>query len=244
MNPNILRYCTCILFYILTASGCTTTVPIVKKPAPIPSLPEQIQAQLPQDYHIQPGNKLTIKFIDYPELNETILVRPDGRFSIQFAHEIMAANKTPAELTDEIVTKVGSEVEELDKSRVAVIMNSFTPEKIYVGGEVTEPQLIDLEQKKTALQAIFQARGFTKEGRISEVILIRRQADYTPIAMSLNLSDALDGTNMSQDILLMPNDIIFVPKTQIADINQWIEKYIRKMMPLQTMTSFSYDFSR
>lgn len=243
MSPNIQRYCTCIFFYTLITAGCTTTGPIIKKTAPIPSLPEQIQALMPQAYRIQPGNKLTIKFFDYPELNETVVVRPDGHLSIQFAHEIKAANKTPAELTEEIVKKVGSEIE-LDKSRVTVIMNSFTPERIYVGGEVERPQVIELQQKKTALQAIIQAQGFTNEARTGEVILIRRQADYTPLAMSLNLSDVLNGTNMSQDILLIPNDILFVPKTHIADINQWIEKYIRKMMPLQALNSFSYDFSR
>lgn len=238
MHPKILwTYC-CILF-IFSLSGCTTTKPIVKKPAPIPSLPEQIQAQLPKEYCIQPGNELLIKFLDNPELNEKVTVRPDGRISIQLAHEIMVANKTPAEVTDELTSIIESE---LENPHITVIVSSFKAQKIYVGGEVTEPQVVDLEQGSTALQAIFQARGFTSSARTNEVILIRRQSDYTPVAMTLNLSHVLDGTNMKQDVLLMPHDIIFVPKTPIADANQWVEQHIRNLIPLETLFNVSYDF--
>ena len=43
-----------------------------------------------QEYRIQPGDQLDIKFFYNPELNEQIIVRPDGKISLQLVTELMA----------------------------------------------------------------------------------------------------------------------------------------------------------
>ena len=51
-------------------------------------------------YVIKPGDKLSVKFFFNPELNEQdLIVRPDGRISLQLVHEVEAANLTAPQLT-------------------------------------------------------------------------------------------------------------------------------------------------
>ena len=36
----------------------------------------------------------------------------------------------------------------------------------------------------------------------------------------------------AEDIALLPSDIIFIPKTTIAEVNLFVEQYIRKVIPI------------
>src|SRR4030042_2909854 len=65
--------------------------PVVKNPTPLP--PQAIQAgpHIEQEYRIQVGDHLDIKFFYNSELNEQVTVRPEGRISLQLVHEIMTA---------------------------------------------------------------------------------------------------------------------------------------------------------
>ncbi len=56
-------------------------------------------AQAPKEYIIEVGDTLDIKFMYNAELNElAVPVRPDGRISLQLAHDVPAAGMTPTQL--------------------------------------------------------------------------------------------------------------------------------------------------
>jgi hypothetical protein len=46
-------------------------------------------------------------------------------------------------------------------------------------------------------------------------------------------------TGEGQLFYLEPRDIVYVPRTNIAKLNQWIDQYINKLVP-RTGLSFSY----
>ncbi len=52
----------------------------------------------PQDYKIQVGDQLDIKFFFNPELNESIPVRPDGRIALQLVGELSVVGHTVEEI--------------------------------------------------------------------------------------------------------------------------------------------------
>src|ERR1039458_7575239 len=53
-------------------------------------------------YRCDMGDVLDVRFPRNPELNEQALVGPDGRISVQFAHDVLAAGRTLADLTKDL----------------------------------------------------------------------------------------------------------------------------------------------
>jgi protein involved in polysaccharide export with SLBB domain len=74
------------------------------------------------EYRIQIGDQLDIKFFYNPTLNEQVTVRPDGRFSLQLIQEVVAAGLTPAALTRELTDRYALN---LKQPEVTVIVRSF-----------------------------------------------------------------------------------------------------------------------
>ncbi len=194
-----------VALFLMSACG-----PIVKNPTSIENMEVQPLPISEQEYVIQPGDKLDIKFFYNPELNESLAVRPDGRISMQLAHEVMVAGKTPAELTKTLESYYQKV---LEKPEITVIVRSFSLYKVYVGGEVNKPGTIVLSSPMTALQAIFAAGGLKDTALISEVIVIRRNSknQNKPLVIPVNLKKAINGSDPSQDISLMPDDVVYVP---------------------------------
>jgi protein involved in polysaccharide export with SLBB domain len=219
------RHTLWILCLLLAACGST----VRNIPAAKPGDPRVSSPAVPgEEYRIQPGDMLDIKFFYSPELNEQMPVRPDGRIALQLAEEIQAAGLTPGELTTVLKEKYSRE---LRKPDVVVIVRTFGNQRIYVDGEVSKPGLFPLTGPTTVLQAIAQAGGFVYTGNTTDVVVIRRGAENQPVAMLVNMEKVYDGTDMGQDIYLRPFDIVYVPKTAIANANLWIEQYLTRMVP-------------
>ncbi len=51
----------------------------------------------PPDYRIQPGDEMDIKFFFNPEIDQTVIVRPDGQISLPLVDDVRAAGLTPSE---------------------------------------------------------------------------------------------------------------------------------------------------
>jgi polysaccharide biosynthesis/export protein len=218
-----------VLFFLLC--GCT----MVKNPStlfyPQPFIYPQAVPFTPEaQYRIQPGDVLNIKFFYNPELNEEALaVRPDGRISLQLVPEIVIAGLTPNEARTLLMQKYeDTEFRDVD---VTVQVKTFGVQKVFVDGEVGRAGVIPLVGPMTALQAIAQVYGMRETARTHEVILIRRGVDNKPIVTTLNLDRARDGSDITQDVLLMPYDIVYVPRSPIANIDLWVDQYIRKLLP-------------
>jgi protein involved in polysaccharide export with SLBB domain len=212
--------------------------PVVKNPTPITNLGiQRTYPYIEQEYRVQVGDQLDVKFFYNPELNEQVTVRPDGRISLQLVHEIRAAGLTPSQLTDLLSKKYAPE---LKRPEITVIVRSFGAHKIYVDGEVTKPGMVPLIGFTTVLQAISQAGGMKDSARTSEVVIIRQGEEHNPFVAKVNLDKAINGTDMGQDVVLKPFDIIFVPKSAIANVNVWVDQYVRKNLPIYL--SFGYFF--
>ncbi len=196
-----------ILITILVA-GCAGKNKISTMPA---AQPEYKQGQ--EAYVLQPGDNLDVKFYYNPELNEAVTIRPDGKISLQLIDEIPAAGLTPAQL-DDALTKAYAK--QLKRPVVTVILRTFEGRKIYVGGEVGNPQVLNIPGKITALQAIINAGSFKKDAKLSSVIIISRGPDNRPIVRTVDLKKALNGEATGDDYLLKPFDIVYVPKTELA----------------------------
>jgi protein involved in polysaccharide export with SLBB domain len=207
-----------LVFAGILLISCASQSSNVKEVQPI-SWPE---TQKPFIYTIAPGDQLDIKFFYNPELNETITVRPDGMISLQLIDEIQAAGLKPPEL-DNKLTELYSR--ELRKPVLTVIVRSFTRQRIYVGGEVNTPGLIVLPAGMTTLQAIFQSGGFKETADPAETLVIRKGENNQPMPIRIDLAALMEAQGGS-DFQLRADDIVYVPKSAIANANKFIDEYI------------------
>ena len=188
----------------------------------------QLQTTEPSaPYIIRPGDQLDIKFFYNPELNESVTVRPDGKISLQLVDEVQAAGLQPADLDAKLTEAYSSE---LKKPMVTVIVRSFKGQRIYVGGEVNQQREMELPAGMTVLQAVFNAGGFKETASPEDTILIRQGPNREPVPVRIDLKDAMYGQGKAANLALLPNDIVYVPKSGIAEANKFVNQYIEKLI--------------
>jgi protein involved in polysaccharide export with SLBB domain len=180
------------------------------------------------EYRLNPGDVLDIKFFYNPELNETVMVRPDGRISLQLANEIIAAGLTPEELRKSLIERYGKEI---NKPELSIIVRSFSMQRVYIDGEVNRPGMLPLVGPVTIHQAIAAAGGFRDTARRSDVFIIR-QAQGKPVPLKVNMEEVQNNKDPNQDVFLAPFDIVYVPRSNIAEVNKFIDLYIRRNLPI------------
>lgn len=222
-------------FLLCWINGCTANQAGTRTDAPaLAAAPER-----PPQYFIQAGDQLHIKFFYNPELNEAVTVRPDGKISLQLIDEVQAAGLTPAQLDDFLTDRYSRE---LKKPAITVIVGSFSSQRVYVGGEVGRQGLVELTTGMTALQAVFSAGGFKETADPEAAIIIRKGPDNQPVPVRVNLKSALSGDGSDVVFQLRPYDVVYVPKTWIAEANKFVKQYVEDLLLFRGVSfGFSYE---
>jgi polysaccharide export outer membrane protein len=204
------------------ALAACSTVPTLP-PAPLEPPPSAYVANLPP-YRIQVGDVLDVRLLLNPELNEEVQVRPDGHISTTIVPDALAYGRTPSELGDTLRTAYGKE---LQKPRLSVVVKSFAPTRVYVGGEVATPgEFITVGPTLTLSQAISRAGGTKLSGDEGAVFIIRRGPDDKPEFLSTSFNSLRTAHDPSSDVRLAPYDVVYVPKLGIAEVYKWYNQYI------------------
>jgi polysaccharide export outer membrane protein len=211
---------------LLIAASCTPTW--VEHPSPKEPLDKQAQLYPAQEYKIQYGDQLDIKFLYNPELNENLPVRPDGRITLQLVGDLMVVDMTPTQLAEALKTRYAAEIR---KPEITVIVRQFAAQKVFVDGEVGRPGLVQLVGPMTVSQAIAQSGGYTYNARKNEVVVIRRNPSGKPLVTVVDMLQYQRGQDMANDINLMPYDMVFVPNSPIGEVDKWVDQYIRRLLP-------------
>ncbi len=165
-----------------------------------------------EQYVIKPGDKLSVKFFFNPELNEEdLVVRPDGRISLQLIHEVQAANLSAPQLTALLAKRYTGQ---LKNPEISVIVREVREAPVvHVEGEVVSPGAFEIVGSLRVLQAVTLAGGFAKDtSKQDEVLVIRRGQGDQSFVIKLDLTAALRGADLTQNILLLPNDFVHVPR--------------------------------
>jgi polysaccharide export outer membrane protein len=206
-------------FLLMAAFGCQTFNPAVT--------PEQMASEPLTDQILSPGDVIDIKFLYNPELNDTQRVRPDGNITLQMIGEVKAAGKGPEALQEEL-NKLYDQ--ELRKPSVTVTAKALRNNKVYVGGEVNKPGDVELLGSLTALEAIGQAGGFKTDTALQKSVVIVRSRNGKHYGTVIDLQEALSGKEV-KPFYLRTGDVVYVPQTNIAKVNQWVDQHINKILP-------------
>lgn len=188
---------------------------------------------------LKPGDQIEIKFRFWPDLNDTQVIRPDGMISLQLVDDVKVAGLTPKELDDKLTSLYASK---LKNPEITVIVRSLADQRYYVGGEVANPGLVTMQGKVDVLQAVISAGGLKETASPQSVIVIRKGQKGKPVPYRVNLKNCLYRTHDAADFILQPNDIVYVPKSFIANADQFVDQYIAKLLLVRGVgLGFNYE---
>jgi len=179
-------------------------------------------------YKLRPGDSFDVAFELTPEFNQTVTVQPDGFVALREAGDVYANGLTVPELTEKVRTAY-SHV--LANARISILLKDFEKPYFIADGQVGKPGKYDLRGDTTVIQAVAMAGGFTTAAKHSQVVLYRRVNDDWIEAKLLNVKEMENSHNLSEDMHLKPGDMIFVPKSKLSKIQQFLPSYGVNMLP-------------
>lgn len=215
------------LIFLIVAILMSTLLMGCQGPPRYPSGSEAEPSSLPH-VTLAAGDVVEVKFFYTPQLDEIQTVRPDGKIALQLVGEIETQGKTPAELRKELLTLYSPHIQE--NLEVAVIVRSFQNRRVFIGGQVMMPGVVEIPGKLTVLEAVMEAGGFDmREAEVRNIIVIRHKNGQR-YGYSLNMEPMMTGGEM-QPFFLEPQDIVYVPRTEIAKADQWVDQHINLLIP-------------
>jgi polysaccharide export outer membrane protein len=196
---------------VLAATTAVCALTALSSCSPVPDLPPAPAEPPPatgyvsslEPYRIQVGDVLDVRLMLNPELNEEVAVRPDGHISTTVARDELAYGRTVPELTAALTRAYAAD---LRNPRLSVILRSFAPTRIYVGGEVNNPgEFITVGPTLTLSQAMARAGGlkFTTSDE-NKIFIIRRGPNDVPEFFSTRFDAVMWGKDPAADVRLAP----------------------------------------
>jgi polysaccharide biosynthesis/export protein PslD len=226
-----------LVLALIALTGCTRTwvEPAHQRPADFATWVDTPSVA----YRIQPGDELSIVFPMHTELNYRGTVAPDGLLALPFAGTIPAGGQSASQLGERIDrTLAANGVASNTHASVGVVQSGA---HVYVGGQVGHAGEVPLRPGMSVMQAIISAQGLLDTARTHEVVVIRRAPDGRPMLRTVDIDGLTQRGDPQQEIVLQASDTVFVPKSSIAEVDQWVDQYIDKVLPFNR--GFDYTIS-
>jgi polysaccharide export outer membrane protein len=157
------------------------------------------------DYRMVPGDKLRIEVYKDAALSQSVQIRPDGKITLPYVGDMVAAGMTPTALRDSIALALK---EYIAAPTVTVMVVETQPQTVSVLGEVNSPGVHPLKHQMTVLDALAAAGGFGDFANTKN-ILIKRNTKSGVETLRYNYKDAIKAD--AKPFYLQPGDIIIVP---------------------------------
>jgi len=155
-------------------------------------------------------------------------IRPDGYISFPLIADIKAASMTLNQLRVDVTTQYNKIVDNLS---ISINLTEIKGNVVYVMGEVTKPDFYVLEAPTTVAQILARAGVITDTAKLDTILVVSRNQDNRPVGKLVNLKSILREGNIGNDIILRQYDIVYVPKSAIANAGLFIDQYINNIIP-------------
>lgn len=221
--------------FALSLIGCHATVPAREaKVAVVPGT----AAGNDTSYRLQVGDGIAIHFLSFPDLDDTATIGPDGHVSLRMVGDFGIAGMTVTEATKEANDRYSAA---LRHPGASIVIRSYALQQIYVDGEVNSPGVIRSSIPLTAAGAIAQAGGVKlATANAHSALLLRRKPDGTIVYYKLGFHGDLPGGE--GDPILRTNDLIYVPRTPIASVADFVTANLTRIVPVNLTYSVYHQF--
>lgn len=194
-----------------------------------------------KEYIIGADDIIEIKVLQDERINTTQEAQPDGKITLFYAGDIRAAGLTPAQLREEVIERLRKYIQ---TPQVTVRVSGYKSKKVYIFGEIKLPGIFPLKGDTGLLDAIAHVGGLTTDADIRGGLLLRNNR-YIPVDFEALLKKG----DLSQNVLLQPEDIVFFPNLLdkkvfvLGEVNRPGVYNIRREMSLVEAVSLAGGFT-
>jgi polysaccharide biosynthesis/export protein len=173
------------------------------------------------DYVIGPQDVLTVTVYDHADLSGKFSVEADGTLTFPLIGRVKAAGLTLRALEDTLKMQFADGY--LKSPQVAVAIDEYKSQRVFVMGEVRGPGAYQLTGDMTIIEALAKAGGVTQTSA-EEILVVRPSAsaksagpaapnDTESTVLKVNIRELQAGA-LSQNLLLRDGDTIVVGRSQ------------------------------
>ncbi|MDP6529379.1 MAG: polysaccharide biosynthesis/export family protein [Gemmatimonadota bacterium] len=189
-------------------------------------------------YLLRRGDQIQVEVLFYPEMRTLSWVRPDGMVTAPGIGDVEALGRRPEEVAADIEAYYSTLLRD---PTTTVNVVDFGERKAYVFGEVLKPGAVPLEQRMTLTQALASVGSVSHDAKLSSVVLLRRKTSHSAQAYRLDLHGVLDGQSLAADLILQPDDVVYVPRKFVAKMEQFVEQVFGGLFPIPDTFIKGYD---
>lgn len=193
--------------------GCAS-----RRPSPAGGDPAALSAAMrtvadfrSSSYRIGPGDLVNLTVYPDSQLSRKARVDADGTISLPLIPPITVAGSTIIEAQRAVEAKLRAF---LVGPHVSLVIEEYGHRQMFVLGEVHSPgsYVIPAGSRMTALQAVSTAGGFTKVAQPRRAHVLR-YVNGQSIEQVIDLKAVARGGAADKDVILEPNDVIYIPKS-------------------------------
>ena len=180
-------------------------------------------------YRLGPGDTIRMVFLFDHDLDDVIIVRPDGAINLPILGDLMVAGTTPGQLADTVRAAYGRYY---TNPQLSINLTEFAKPKVYILGDVKYPKSVDIRPGMTVAGALADAGGPTEFADLRHTVLVRRLARNKAVARRFDLLRFAEGRPLSSDLYLQDYDIVYVPRTFVGKLVTVVNDIFGKLVAL------------
>jgi protein involved in polysaccharide export with SLBB domain len=221
------------------------------------------------EYRILPPDVIQVTSRQVPEIDkQQQQVRPDGKINLPLIGERDVAGKTPKEVEEDIKAAAKQFYNEVDAT---VVVSAYNSRKFFVYGQVLVAGPVPWTGRDCLLDALARAQptylawperiiivrgGDPNEGGWSSTQPTTQKDEYKntgirpqssenpPHKMTINLMAMIRSGDMSNNIYLKPNDVIFVQPNPFAEVGLALQALLFPVRPVLEATRVPASISQ
>jgi len=178
------------------------------------------------EHMLAPGDEIEIRFPFYADLNDRVVIGPDGRLSLQLVNSVAVGGLTVSgagKLLNERYAAV------IKNPELTVTVRTYAPQAVFVDGWVNNPGVVRSDVPLTVSRAIAQAGGARSGAHTEGILLLRRSGDGKVFYYQVALGNYAGAGETAQDPLLKSYDVVYVPQTIFASLSDFLANYVKNI---------------
>ena len=185
-------------------------------------------------YKLAPPDVVEIVVSDNPELTTRSIIRPDGNTFIPLIGDIYVEGLTPLEVRKKVHQLLGRYLKGLPEESIAIQILGFNSKRVYVYGYGTGMRTVPFTGDLTVLDAITQSGLLMSYSNEKKIKVVRGERDPAKKSqrLVLNLNDIIKKGRNENNIILRPDDVIYIPPTILGRIGLAVQDVLFPVQPI------------